>query len=174
MSTLHAPHLAVLGDREALGWVLTEERIAFPEPRYQNQLRAFERGDTLYLYATRGCFKNPTRDKGRVIGRATLTGAMTRAPEPVVFGQRAMPYVAPIDVESLTEVGEGVDLSQLAERLSCFPKSKSWSVYLRRSVVPLSVDDGALLDHALAGIAGTRRSHLEGYQARARMGQGRG
>lgn len=62
------PHLAVLGDRRAIGWVLTKQRIAFPEPRYRNLFPDFSSGDHLYLYTTRSAFGNPTNHRGRVIG----------------------------------------------------------------------------------------------------------
>lgn len=161
------PHIAVLGDRKALAWVLESQRIAFPEPRYHHLFPSFTTGDVLYLYTTRGCFKNPTRDKGRIIGIATVAGDLARNPHPVAFGGRDLPYEAPLRVESLTKAGEGVDLSEHAADLSCFPKPDRWSVYLRRSVLAVSEKDAKLLDRLLKPLAGRLGDHLSGYQQRA-------
>lgn len=62
-------YLVILGDREAIGWVLREQRMAFPAtPRAE--VAALASGDRLYLYATRGAWRNPTRDRGRIIATA--------------------------------------------------------------------------------------------------------
>lgn len=169
MPDLHSPHLAVLGDRVALGWVLENQRIAFPEPRYKSQLRSFVAGDRLYLYTTRGCFKNPTRDKGRIIGAATVTADMVTTRKPLVIGERTMPFEARVRVESLAPFGEGVEIAPLAGRLSCFPKPANWSVYLRRSVVPLTTADAKLIDQRLKSVMGSREDNMDGYMALARM-----
>ena len=58
-----ATYLLVIGDREALGWILAEQRMAFSSMS-RPHVRALSPGDTLLLYTTRGCFKNPTRDRG--------------------------------------------------------------------------------------------------------------
>ncbi|MEV5693523.1 hypothetical protein [Micromonospora globbae] len=45
-------YLVILGDREAIGWVLREERMAFPStPRAE--VAALQEKDRLFLYATR-------------------------------------------------------------------------------------------------------------------------
>lgn len=168
MPTLHNPHLAVLGDRVALGWVLANQRIAFPEPRYRSQFRSFVSGDRLYLYTTRGCFKNPTRDKGRIIGVATVTADMATSDEPLVIGDRTLPFEAQVRVESLAPFGEGIDVALMAGSLSCFPKPANWSVYLRRSVVPLTTADARLIDRQLKVVAGSREGNMDGYMSRAR------
>jgi hypothetical protein len=62
-----ATYLLVIGDREALGWILSAERMAFPDFR-RAETRSLKSGDRLLIYTTRGCFKNPTRDRGRIIG----------------------------------------------------------------------------------------------------------
>ncbi|MDR3202381.1 MAG: hypothetical protein LBT54_04535 [Bifidobacteriaceae bacterium] len=168
MPGVRNPHLAVLSDRVAVGWVLENQRIAFPEPRYKHQFRRFVVDDTLYLYTTRGCFKNPAQDQGRIVGKATLTEDMVTAEHPVAFLERTMPYEAPIRVDLLAPVGEGVPLAGLADRLSCFPKPDHWAAYLRRSVVPLSQADASLIDAALAPGARTLAECLEGYLERLR------
>ena len=59
-------HLLVIGEREALVWVLSEQRMAFPAHRAAEAV-ALAPGGLLLIYTTRGCFHNPTRDRGRVV-----------------------------------------------------------------------------------------------------------
>jgi len=66
-----ASFLLVIGDRDALGWILAEQRMAFPTAQ-RAEVRALRIEDELFLYTTRGAFKNPTRDRGRVIGAARV------------------------------------------------------------------------------------------------------
>ena len=72
-------------------------------------------------------------------------------------------------MESLVPFGEGVEIAPLAGRLSCFPKPAHWSVYLRRSVVPLSTADARLIDRQLKSMVGSREDNMDGYMARARL-----
>jgi hypothetical protein len=57
-----AAHLLILGDRDALRWVLRNERMAFEAHRRKDVTRLAV-GDTLFVYTMRGCFHNPTRDR---------------------------------------------------------------------------------------------------------------
>ena len=45
-------------------------------------------GDDFLLYTAWGCFHNPTRDCGRVIGRARVESSITRFDVPVTIGGR--------------------------------------------------------------------------------------
>ena len=83
-------YILPIADREPLTWIVTEQRTAFPEGRAREALR-LERGDRLFLYSTRGCFRNPTRDRGRVIGIATVTARASELEEPIRFGDREFP-----------------------------------------------------------------------------------
>jgi hypothetical protein len=69
-----ASYLMPIADREPLMWILHERRTAFPSYRRSDAER-LAAGDRLLLYTTRGCFHNPTRDRGRVIGVATVRHA---------------------------------------------------------------------------------------------------
>ncbi|WP_406443027.1 hypothetical protein OHB00_42145 [Streptomyces sp. NBC_00631] len=48
-----------------------------------------EEGEEVFLYTTCGCFRNPTRDLGRVIDWATIASAVHVLDEPVVFDERS-------------------------------------------------------------------------------------
>lgn len=163
------PHLAVIGDREALVWVLENERIAFPRPRYHHIFPTLAEGDVLYLYTTRGCYKNPTRDRGLVIGSAVVGGPMTTAEDPLHIGDRELPLEAPITVQTLAPVERGIHLADEVARLSSFPKPASWSVYLRRSLLQLTEKDAQRFDRLLRPYAGRATDQLAGYRHKAKV-----
>jgi hypothetical protein len=60
------PSTAILlaSDREPLAWLPREQRFAVPEARAS----APACDSRLLPYTTRGCYRNPTRDRGLVIG----------------------------------------------------------------------------------------------------------
>src|SRR4051794_12270796 len=104
-----ATYLTVIGDRVALAWVLAKSQMAFPAtPRAE--VSALEAGDELFLVSTRGCFKNPTRDRTRIIGRAVLASAVTKADEPIELIGRTFDRTCDLDVTSLAPVLTGVAL----------------------------------------------------------------
>lgn len=145
-------YLLVIGDREALGWVLTEQRMAFPNLQ-RSEVRALSPGDTLFLYTTRGCFKNPTRDRGRIIATGTATSAVTPLEEPVRIGGRTFPVGCDVAFSAAAPWEHGVELRTLVERLDAFAGAGSaWSVQLRRPLVTLSRSDATLLRRRLDAV----------------------
>ena len=157
-------HLLVIGEREPLVWVLSEERMAFPAHRAA-EARALAPGDLLLVYTTRGCFHNPTRDRGRVVGEATVASAIEPLEQPVVFGQRQYPMGCRLALGGLAPRGQGVELAPLIPRLQAFPDPATWSVRMRRTVVPLPADDVVLLREALAQHLVDLRRALPSYVA---------
>ncbi|WP_234401561.1 hypothetical protein [Thermobifida halotolerans] len=158
MSGDHNTYLMVIGDREALAWVLSTQQTAFPAARL-GQVSRLAAGDRLFVYTTRGCFRNPTRDRGRVIACATVTAPVTRDDTPVRFGAREYPLRCPLRVTELAPFGSGPVLADLVEALHAFPDPRSWSVRLRRPLVPLDAHDSALLTDLLRpGLAPLDRS----------------
>lgn len=77
-----ATYLSVIGDRVALAGVLKNAKMAFPTTR-RSEVESPEKDDELFLVSTRGCFRNPTRDRTRVLGRAVLRAPVSMAPEPI-------------------------------------------------------------------------------------------
>jgi hypothetical protein len=61
----------------AIAWVLSEGRMAFPRTS-RVEVTRLAVGDELFIYTTRAAFGSPTRDRGRVIGRAIVTSSVTR------------------------------------------------------------------------------------------------
>lgn len=101
-----AVHLLILGERDGLRWVLENERMAFPAHR-RTQLAHVRPGDDLLLYTTRGCFHNPTRDRGRIIGRARVKSAVEILGEPVTIGDREYAIGCDLSLLQLLPFGEG-------------------------------------------------------------------
>ena len=161
--------LLVIGDREALAWVLTQGRTAFPAKRALAARRLAPR-DKLLIYTTRGCFKNPTHHRGRVIGEATVLGPVLPLEEPVSFGGRTFPMGCDLRIDSLAPFGLGVDLATLVQRLNVFVVKESWSVYLRRPTLPLDDGDAKVVRGKLKKVATTPSDAIEGYLRMARAG----
>jgi hypothetical protein len=160
-------YLLILGDRQAIAWVLREQRMAFPTTS-RAEVNRLAVGDELLIYTTRGAYRNPTRDRGRVIGMATVASAVEELDTPVEFGGREFPRGCEIAVESLTPWGEGVELQPLVERLAAFPNPKAWSIQLRRPLLHLHRRDAALIGKMVRARAGHRLEHLDGYLAHDR------
>jgi hypothetical protein len=157
-----ATYLLVLGDRAALAWVLKHERMAFPDYR-RAETRALKLGDRLLLYTTRGCFRNPTRDRGRVIGEAVVTSKLIPLDQAVVISGRTYPVGCKISVKRLAALHEGVILRDLVPDLDAFPNKETWAIRLRRPLVSLSAHDADLLSARLAPLVGNPKETVVGY-----------
>lgn len=155
-----AAHILVIGERRALTWILEHERMAFPEYRDASYLAV---GDRLLLYTTRGCFHNPTRDRGRIIGEATVKSPVRALDEAVAIGDRRFSTGCRLTIESLARFATGVDLSSFVEQLDAFPDRASWSVRMRRVLVPLGYGDTRLLRRELRKVSGPPRSAKQSY-----------
>ena len=163
--------LLVVSDREALGWILSEQRTAFP-PTRSRLSRELERGHRLVLYTTRGCFRNPTMHRGRVIGTAVVLTPVRDLDPPVVFGVRVFTAGCDLVIERLAPWGEGPELAPLVPRLRTIPAA--WGVHLRRALVPLDDHDYLLLDRVLRRVAVDREAALPAYLDHAMPAQRRG
>jgi hypothetical protein len=156
--------LLVIAEREALWWVLSEERMAFPAGR-KRDARRLAIGDRLLLYTTRGCFHNPTRDRGRVIGEAHVAGPVESLRSPLVFDGREFPLGCELTIERLAPARTGVELGTLIDRLETFPNKRAWSATLRRPLVKLTPADTRLLDRDLEPLLIPRAGALAKYRA---------
>lgn len=135
--------------------MLRESRIAFP-PTRRAEVDRLSSGDELLVFTTRGCWHNPTRDRGRVIGRATVTSPVTAYDEAVEIAGREFTRGGGIEVHSLAPVGDGVELAPLVPRLEAFPSSNRWGIRLRRPLPELPAADADLLRRHLAALARDR------------------
>lgn len=143
-----AKYLLVLGEREAIRWVLTTGRMAFPAtPR--REVAALREADQLFLVTTRGAFHNPTRDRTRVIGTAIVTTRVERFDETLELAGRTFESGCSIEVTSLAPYLAGIELSPLAHQLDALRGQAHWGMLLRRPLVPIGDADAALLRHEL-------------------------
>jgi hypothetical protein len=156
-------HLLIISDRAALSWVLTEQRMAFPAGRAR-LAHALGEGDEVMLYSTRGCFGNPTRDLGRVIGLAAVTSPVRVLDEPVRFGDRTYPEGCHLAFRGLARFREGVALRDLVHRLSVFPDPATWSVRMRRALLTLPEHDADIIRGELQPLLRPYRNTVKDYQ----------
>ncbi|MFI7279905.1 hypothetical protein ACIBOV_06530 [Micromonospora chersina] len=155
-------YLVVLGERDAIWWVLHEQRMAFPATPRAEVVRLAP-GDRLFLYATRGAWHNPPRDRGRVIGVAAAATAVRPLEEPIEIAERTFHSACELHVEGIVPYPGGLELRPLVERLDAFPKPHAWNIYLRRALVRLSDADRAILDQGLAPMLGPPDQVLSTY-----------
>jgi hypothetical protein len=148
-------YLLIISERVALAWILATERMAFPGIR-RRDVASLRPGDALLLYTTRGCFHNPTRDRGRVIGEAEVVSKPVELDDPVELGGRKFSVGCRLRIIALTELREGIELAPLVPRLTSFPDDESWTVHMRRPLLALASADAALLRRRLARCCGSR------------------
>jgi hypothetical protein len=143
-----ATHLLIISAHEPLAWVLEGQQMAFPAGRARSSLR-LKKGDEVLLYTTRGCFGNPTRDLGRVIGLATLTSEVSTLDAPVTFQDRRFTEGCRLRIHGLAPFREGVVLRDLVNDLQVFPEPRNWSVRMRRASLRLPEPDASLVKREL-------------------------
>ena len=160
-------YFLVIGEREALAWIIRESRMAFSSvPR--KEITRLKVGDSLFVTTTRGCFHSPGRDRTRVIGLATVASPVAPLPEPLVIAGR--PFVRACDLKfvSLAPYRKGVELAPLASALSVFSGTASWGMRMRRALLELPSDDRLVLSRELAKIAGSQAEYGHEYLASIR------
>lgn len=158
-------YLVVLSDRKPLYWVLSEQRMAFPGKRDRVSPR-LRPGDKLLIYTTRACFHTPQRDRGRVIGEATVRSPVEVLKHPVAFDDRQFPVGCSLTIDRLAPARHGVDLQTLATEIHAFAIPGSWRSYLRRPLVPLDQHDADLLRRSLDALAKTPSADILASYAR--------
>jgi hypothetical protein len=143
-----ASYLLVLGEREAIRWVLVNKQMAFPAtPR--KEVSALRPGDKLFLLTTRGAYHNPTRDRTRIIGTATVTSQVSRLDVSIEIAGRLFESSCRIRVESLATCLSGLEVSPLVPRIDELRGYKNWGMRLRRPLVPLTEADARYLHQEL-------------------------
>jgi len=159
--------LLIIAEREALAWVLDEQRTAFSASR-EREVAAVESGHRLLLYTTRGCFHNPTRDRGRVIGVATVLTKPAVLADVVAIAGRSYPIGCDLDIPAISPIHEGVELAPLVPALRAFPDPNTWSVRLRRPLLALSAEDARRLETMLNAKLRPREQVIADYIEAAR------
>ena len=158
--------LLVISDREPLAWLLRTASFALPAARAAS---APALGTTLLLYTTRGCYRNPGRDRGLVMGVAQVASPPEPLQAPVTFRGHEYWIGLSLDLHGLCAVHEGVELGSLQGQLRLLPREGPWSYPLRRSVVPLSVGDARLISEHLEPLLRPVSEVLRAYESAARL-----
>jgi hypothetical protein len=164
----HGTYLLIIGDREALAWILREGRTAFP-PGRERSAKELRVGDRLLVYTTRGCFRNPTRDRGRVLGVAVVMSEVEDLEEPVLLAEREFTTGCTLQIEALAPLHQGVELAPLVSRLKVFPDAASWSAVMRRPLLSLPAADRRLLERELRPRLRPVREAIDAYIDAARL-----
>jgi len=160
--------LLVISEREALAWVLREQRMAFTAQR-RNDARRLAQGHRLFVYATRGCFHNPTRDRGRIIGEATVVSAITDLSSPLELSGRTFTVGCGLRIPKpkIAQLSDGVELAPLVPQLRTFPDPASWSARIRQPLLLLADEDAPVIAERLARLVRPRDVVLAEYVAAA-------
>ncbi|WP_067135959.1 hypothetical protein [Microtetraspora malaysiensis] len=160
-------YLLILGEREAVAWVLRESRMAFP-PTSRSEVNRLKVGDELFVLTTRGCWHNPTRDRTRVIGLATVTSDVLPHEEPVTIAGRDFTRGCAINLQSLTPYLTGIELVPLVPKMDAFPNKSAWSIRLRRPLLEVTEADAHLLRQELTAVAAEPSAIVPGYLSNIR------
>lgn len=152
-------YLLVIADRTALAWIVAREKMAFGG-RSAAQAGKLEPGDKLFIYTTRGCFHNQARDRGRVVGEATVVSDLRTVVPPLRLIGRTFERVCDLDIPALATPRAGVELAPLAATLDAFPSTRHWNLYLRRPLLQISDADASVLRRAIRPLTRPRAEVL--------------
>lgn len=135
-----ATYLLVLGEREAILWVLMKEQMAFPATR-RREVSALQPGDELVLLTTRTAYNNPRRDRTRVIGTATVQSKVTQLDPQVEIAGRTFVSGCEIKLQTLAPYLTGPEIGPLAPQIHALRGQKNWGMLLRKPLVSLDDSD---------------------------------
>ena len=103
------------------------------------------------------------------MGRAVVTSAPKQLHRPVSFRDREFSTGFDVQVTGVAPLHTGVELAPLAGSLAFLPDPATWSVRLRRSLIPLNDDDAAVLSRRLDSLLRPREEVLTEYQTAASL-----
>jgi hypothetical protein len=166
-------YLLILGEREAVAWVLQEKRMAFPSGR-ATAARRLKIGDRLLIYTTRLCFHYPSLDRGRVVGTAVVESEVGALEPPLTIAGREFTTGCSLIVEGLAAFRQGVELAPLVPLLSIFPNPATWSIHMRRPLLALPAVDSRILERKLRPMLHAPADVIDGYLAAARSASKKG
>jgi hypothetical protein len=136
--------LVVFAEIDGLRWVVKNRRMAFSAgtcPR-ASQINP---GDDLILYVARGAFHNPTRDRSRLGGLATVNSSVTPFRRPVKIAEREFTCGCDLDIRLLLPERQGVPMDPLVLKLRFIKRKDRWGSYLRGGLIPLPRRDFRML-----------------------------
>lgn len=144
-----ADYLLMIGDQRALGWLLSEQRMAFTDLR-RSEVRDLAPGDRLFLYTTQGCFGNPNRDVGRVIAQGWARSSVRKLDKSLHLAGRRFSAGCAVEFKTVTAWRTGLVFKSLRSNLRFFDGAgEYWSFRLRRPLVRLDKADATVLARRL-------------------------
>jgi hypothetical protein len=157
-----ASYLLVIGEREALAWILRMRQMAFP-PRRWAEVERLAVGDELFVLSTRNCYHSPNRDRTLVVARALVATPVKPLEPAVQLAGRSFTRGCDLDIQVLTPYRTGVELAPLIPRLDAFPRKDLWPSLLRRPLLLVNTRDAGLLRNRLCKMAAPMSVNLEDY-----------
>ncbi len=137
--------LFVLGQRDALAWVLEHKQMAFRDHIRADKLA---KGDRFAIYVTRGAMGNPTRDESQIVATGTLTTELVREPIEIAGEEYGRHLKFRFDVGPKNP-REGLAFVPLVPKLTWISKKDHWMAYIRKALVPIPDEDFATIEAAL-------------------------
>jgi hypothetical protein len=161
-------YLNIVSDREAIHWILSRQSTAFGSGRLAAG-RALEPGDRLFIYATRGAWRNPTRHRGRVIAVAEVAAEPRALEAPLMVAGREFVLEVPLRIDRVAPYPSGVVLADQVDEMDLFPNKRAWSARLRTSLLRLTPHDVSILDRELRPLLQPLESELPAYGRAAKL-----
>jgi len=158
------PFLLILGDADGLAYVLREHRMAFT-PKRRIPLA---RGDIVFLYTTRGIFRNPGAGRGLIIGRAEIISDIVKFESGLRIADRFYASGCHLAITGLVPLGEGLELRQIVDELETFhPHPKRWAFRIFSSFVQLSPKDASVIQEKIQPLLQDPEYVSQAYISRA-------
>lgn len=158
------PFLLILGDAAGLAYVLRERRMALTPKRRL----PLSRGDTVFLYTTRGIFGNPGAGRGLIIGRAEVISDILKSESGLRIADRFYTSSCQLAITGLAPLGEGIELRQIVAELETFhPHPKRWAFRLYSSFLQLSSQDASVIEEKIQPLLQDPEYVSQAYISRA-------
>lgn len=163
-----AAYLNIVSDREAIHWILSRQSTASGVGRLAAG-RALEPGDRLFIYATRGAWRNPTRDRGRVIAVSEVAAVPMEPETTLMIAGREFELEVLLRIDRVAPYPTGVVLADHVDEMDLFPNKRAWSARLRTSLLRLTLHDMSILDRKLRPLLQPLEPHLPAYARAAKV-----
>jgi hypothetical protein len=156
--------LLILRDADGLAYVLREHRAAFTSKRRI----PLTRGDIVFLYTSRGIFRNPGAGRGLIIGRAEVISDLVKFDRRLGIADRAYTSGCELAITGLVPLGEGVELRQIVDELETFhPHPKRWAFRIYSSFLQLSPKDAIVIQEKIQPLLQDPEYVSQAYISRA-------
>ena len=158
------PFLLILREAGGLAYVLREHRMAFASKRRI----PLTRGDIVFLYTTRGIFRDPGAGRGLIIGRAEIISGMVKFESGLRIADRIYTSGCHLAITGLVPLGDGLELRQIVDELETFhPHPKRWAFRIYSSFVQLSPKDASVIQEKIQPLLQDPECVSQAYISRA-------